>query len=202
MGILSSLFGNSQKKDLQAAKAQADAQLAQGYGNANADYTKAINSYNPYVQAGQQANDTYAKMLGLQGAEAQRGAEGLILNDPAFTGQVNAENNNALRYLNARGLGGSGAFASAAARNLAGNYLNYRNAYQQAGQQGLQATGEQGNALAGRGQLAYGYGATRAGNEINYGNAMAQSRGIGINNLLGIAGTIGNFFRPSPTKVA
>jgi hypothetical protein len=40
-----------------------------------------------------------------------------------------------------------------------------------------------------QGDNAFGYGATKAGNAINYGNAMAQAKGIGVNNLLGLAGT-------------
>ena len=37
--------------------------------------------------------------------------------------------------------------------------------------------------------MAMGYGATKAGQAINYGNALASTRGIGVNNLMGLLGT-------------
>lgn len=53
---------------------------------------------------------------------------------------------------------------------------------------------------AGRGQdlanLHYGYGQQKAGNAISYGNAVAGTRGIGVNNLLNLAGTAVKAFTP------
>lgn len=51
---------------------------------------------------------------------------------------------------------------------------------------------DRGNIMAGRGQanaeLQYGLAQQLAGNRLNLGNAVAASRGIGVNNLLGLGG--------------
>ena len=194
MGILGSFLGTDQRKDLAASKAQSDAQLSQGYGSANADYTKAVNNYQPYVDQGQQGisdNNYYRTLLGLNGTGARDTAEGQVTSDPMFGGQVAQQSNALLRNLNARGQSGGGMAALAGARIAPSIYQDYLNRFQQNGQQGvqngLQATGAQSNAMQGRGQLAYGYGATQAGNSINYGNAMAANDSTGVNNLLKVA---------------
>jgi len=188
MGILGSFLGTDQRKDLANAKAQSDQQLSQGYNSANADYTKAVNNYQPYVDQGKQGiqdNNYYRTLLGLNGTGARDQAEADVTSDPMFTGQVANQSNALLRNMNARGVGGYALAGARIAPSIYQQYLDrYANLGQQGTQNGLQATGAQSNAMQGRGQLAYGYGATQAGNSINYGNAMAANDSTGVNNLL------------------
>ena len=99
------------------------------------------------------------------------------------------ESNALAKLLNARGASGGGLANIAAQRVFQQSAGNWLDRYRDAGQQGFQATNAQANIRAGQGDAAYGYGATKAGNAINYGNALAETRGIGVNNLLNIVGT-------------
>lgn len=181
--------GSSARKDINTANSKANAALDQGFNNAQGYYNTAVSNYSPYTQTGQQANAFYGNALGLNGNDARASAESTITSDPLFTGKLNLDNSNTMAYLNARGSAGGGAAVQAAQNNLYQNYGDVLNRYANLGEQGLQATGAQSNALMGQGDNAYGYGATKAGNAINYGNAMAGTRSSGINNLLGLLGT-------------
>lgn len=197
MGLIGSFFGRDQKKDLARAKAESDAALASGYGDARADYSNAMQSFDPYVQQGQKANAMYSDALGLNGDAARSTAVNTITSNPLFQGQLGQESNAVSRMLNAQG-SGAGKEALAAQRVFQQNAGSWLDRYNQAGQQGFQATGQQAQYQAGRGDLAYGYGATRAGNAINFGNAMAANRGVGINNLMGVASLGVNAMKPTP----
>jgi hypothetical protein len=189
MSFWGDLTGSSQRSDINSAYGKANTALQTGYQGQQAGYNKAANAYNPYTQTGQQANTFYANALGLNGNAARQGAENTITSDPLWSGKFALDSNNIYKGMNARGLNGSGAAALAGQRVLTEDYGNALQNYANLGQQGLQATGAQAGVYAGQGDNAMGYGATQAGNAINYGNAMAQSRGIGINNLLGALGT-------------
>jgi hypothetical protein len=197
MGLIGSFFGRDQKKDLAAAKAQSDAALSQGYDQAQADYTQAENYFSPYSQLGQSGirnQGFYDDALGMNGEGARNQAVGTITSNPLFQGQLGQESNAVSRVLNAQGASGGGQAHLAAQRVFqqnAGNWLDrYAQNAQQGVQTGLQATNAMSGLRAGRGDMAYGYGATKAGNAINFGNAMAANRSTGINNLMGLAGTV------------
>jgi hypothetical protein len=198
MGLIGSFFGRDQKKDLQAAKGQADAALAQGYNSAYGDYTNAMQSFDPYVQSGQQANTFYNDALGLNGDTARGTAVDTLTSNPLFQGQLGQESNAMSRVLNAQGASGGGKAQLAAQRVFQQNAGSWLDRYANQGAQGLQATGAQAGMTAARGDLSYGYGATRAGNEVNYGNAMAANRSTGINNLMGVASLAVNAMKPTP----
>jgi hypothetical protein len=194
MGFFGDFFGSSQRKDLQQSKGAADAALQQGYNTAQGNYTNAQGMFNPYAQQGQQANTMYGNALGLNGLDAQKSfGANYAASDPFRQQNADFANNALMRQYNARGqtYGGSTDLAVSRANLERGSqdYNNYLNRLQGQGQQGYQATSAQAGLEQGKGDLAMGYGQTRAGNEINYGNALAQSRSIGINNLLGLAGT-------------
>lgn len=207
MGLLSSFLGKDQKRDIQGANKQANAALKQGYDGAYQDYTDAGNYFQPYaaygesaMNGGNAANTFYEDALGLNGADAAATATGTIAGNPLFQGQLGQDSNAVARMLNAQGNSGGGKAQLAAQRVFqqnASNWLDkYRGAAQDATQReqfgvntGLNATNAMAGYRADRGNLAYGYGATRAGNAINYGNAMAAARGVGINNILGLAST-------------
>lgn len=188
MGLLGSFLGTDQKKDLQGAKQQADAQLGQGYDKAYGDYSNAITGFDQYAQSGQKNQKFYDDLQGLNGREAQAAAQEVYQSDPFAQNALGQSENAMTRYGNARGYG-AGKFALAGQRVANDAYGAWKGTYATGAGQGLQAATQQGNAMQGRGDLSYGYGATKAGNEINYGNALAASRSTGVNNLLNAAGT-------------
>lgn len=188
MGFFGSFLGSDQRSDLKKAKAKADTALATGYNSQQQDYTNAANSFEPYAQAGEAANTFYGNALGLNGDEARTSAQNTITSDPLFTGKLNLDNSTTMAYLNARGSAGGGAAVQAAQNNLYSNYGNWLDRYSNLSSQGLSATGQKAGVITARGDNAYGYGATKADQELGYGNAMAQSRNIGVNNILGAIG--------------
>lgn len=189
MGFFGSFFGNDQRRDLERSNRQANKQLTQGFNQQQGYYDQAYNLFNPYMQQGQAANAFYNNMLGLGGADAQKAAYDQFMANPLFQAQSEQNQTAAQRALNARGSGGGGQAQLAAqrvAQQTAGNWLDR---YADQGRQGLQAAGMGANVRMGQGDNAYGYGATRANQAVNYGNALADSRNIGVNNLMGLAGT-------------
>ena len=187
--LVGGFTGSSARKDMSKANKQANQYLDTGYGNAQRYYDKATSNYDPYKQTGQAANTFYGNALGLNGDDARASAQNTITSDPLFTGKLNLDNSTTMAYLNARGSAGGGAAVQAAQNNLYNNYGNWLDRYSNLGQQGLQASGAQSNALMSQGDSAYNYGATKAGNAISYGNAMAGTRSAGVNNLMGLIGT-------------
>lgn len=200
MSFLSSFFGTTQRNDVKRAKVAADAALDAGADAGRAAYTSATDRLDPYSQTGMAGNAMYADAIGLNGRPAQQGVVDNFMADPFRAENERLANENLARQFGSRGMGGSGAFALAAARgNLergSADWNNWLNRIQGVGTQGLQAAGAQSTLDAGLGNAEFGLGTTRAGNEINFGNAMAASRNVGINNIMGLAGTVMSGFTP------
>lgn len=189
MGFFSSFTGSAQRKDIRNANAQATASLDKGYADSMGRYDQAFDLFNPYAQQGAGASTFYGNALGLNGDAARTQAQGVITSDPMWSGKLGADQNQMMKYLNARGQAGGGMAALAGQKLLMQNYGNALDRYRDLGRQGFEATGQQANIRAGQGDAAYGFGATKAGQAINYGNALASSRNIGVNNLSGLLGT-------------
>jgi hypothetical protein len=207
MGFLSNLSGGSSRRDLRVAQGQADQALQQGFDQSNQRYDQASGMLDPYARSGQQGQEFYNNLLGLNGADARASSQGIITSDPQWSGKFAADSNAMLRNMNARGQGAGGAAALAGQRVLSQNYGNAMDRYMNLGQQGLQATGAQADIRRQQGDNAYGYGATRAANYQQMGNALAGTRSTGINNITGLVGTainayaVANGMPPSmPTK--
>lgn len=198
-----SFSGSAQRKDIRAADAKASGFIDKGYATSDGLYAGAESSFDPYVVAGGKANDAYNALLGLNGDTARDEANTMLTSNPLFQGQLGQESNALLRNLNARGASGGGQAQLAGQRvfqQTAGNWLDR---YRDAGRDGFAATGAKAGVTTARGDNAFGYGATKAGQAINYGNALAETRGIGINNLLKVAGTgisAYNALRPQPGR--
>lgn len=211
MSIFGGLFGKSQQRDMTSAYNDSQGRLDAARGTARADITggrdRALGQLSPYMQGGQRGQTAYENTLGLNGQDARNRQfqEGYV-NDPA--GAYRAQQGqtamaNLLRKYNASPSGvNSGAAMYGAGRltmdRFDRDWGDYQNRLMQLGQQGQQMAGQAaqmeygaGNQLA---NLEMGYGNTSAANRINYGNAMAQSRNVGLNNLLAIAGTAAKFF--------
>jgi hypothetical protein len=191
MGLIGSFSGSDQRKDLERAKAQSDQQLQQGYDQSRADYGQAENYFSPYAQVGQQGiadNQTYSDILNNRGDAVAKFSA-----NPLFNGELGGNYMAAQRAGNAAGWG-AGKEALAGQRvfgQTAGSWLDrFRDAGQQGLNTGLTATNQMAGIRTGMGDNAYGYGASKAGNSINFGNAMASNRSTGINNLMGLAGTV------------
>lgn len=195
MGFFSDFTGASAQKDLASANKKANAALTTGYNAQQQDFTTAADSFDPYVKSGQQGQQFYTDLLGLNGDEARATAQGTITSDPLWTGKLSADTNAVLKNLNARGMGASGAAALAGERVLAQNYGDVMDRYGRLGDQGLGATGQQAGVIQNRGNNSWNFGATKAGNDINYGNAMAQSRNTGINNVISLIGAGTNAYK-------
>jgi hypothetical protein len=187
MGLLSSFLGKDQRRDLEAANAQATSQVNAGFDQGDARYSEAENMFAPYAQSGAKGQKTYDDLLGLNGPEAQAAAQGIYAGDKYEQDALNQGNNAMLRYFNARGNVGSAAPLLAGARAAGERYGSWRDLFRGRGEQGYQATNAMAGLRANRGDMAIGRGTTLAGNSVNFGNAMAANRNTGINNLMGVA---------------
>mgnify|MGYP000891947201 FL=1 len=200
MGFFSNLSGGQQRSDIRRSTAQANSMIDQGFNESQGYYDQAAGLYDPYTQQGGKAATMYADLLGINGGDARSEAQGVLTSDPLFQGGLAQDSNALLKQLNARGQSGGGLANIAAQRVLQQNYGSWLDRYNQAGQQGFQAT----NALAGvratQGDNAYGAAATKAGLALGKGNALASTRNTGINNLLGAIGTglkaYSSFYKP------
>jgi hypothetical protein len=184
MGLLSSFFGKDQRRDLEAAKRQSDAALAQARAEGDARYSEAEGMYTPYAQQGQEANTFYNDVLMNRGD-----AVGRFSSNPLFSGELASNFMATQRAGNAAGWG-AGKEALAGQRVFGQTAGSWLDRYANQGAQGLTATNAMAGLRANRGDMAYGHGVTRASNEVNFGNAMAQNRNTGINNLMGLAGSV------------
>ena len=201
MGFFSNLSGGQQRSDIRRSTAQANSMIDQGFNESQGYYDQAAGLYDPYTQQGGKAATMYADLLGINGGDARSEAQGVLTSDPLFQGGLAQDSNALLKQLNARGQSGGGLANIAAQRVLQQNYGSWLDRYNQAGQQGFQAT----NALAGvravQGDNAYGAAATKAGLALGKGNALASTRNTGINNLLGAIGTglkaYSSFYKPA-----
>lgn len=195
-----SFTGDSQKRRAEEGFKQSTAALQGGFDQ-GADYIKDYNQQGnaylqPYSQQGQGANKLYGTFLGLDGADAQRGAFQNYQGADPFR-QYNEDN--ALKALsrqyNRLGMLDSGnsryAMSKAMLDRGSQDFGEYMQRLAGQGQQGMGAA----NALAGYanntggvlGQMRMNLGQQQAGNAINYQNSLAASDGIFGNNLLKVA---------------
>lgn len=200
MSFFGGFFGSDQKKYIKESSKEAMGHLGTGAEQARDDFTQyydqAQGFISPYLQGGGQANALLAAYLGAAGPEAQQQAFAAFQNDPGYQAQFNAGVNALDRSATARG----GLYSGAAMKGLQEYGQQFqRQAFndrinQLAGfsGQGLQAgstaaglAANQGNTL---GNLSFGLGQLKASNAINRGNALAQASGIGVNNLMNVAG--------------
>jgi hypothetical protein len=200
MGFFDAFTGKAQAKQIKASSKEAMGYLDTGAEQARSElgqyYDQAQGFLNPYLQGGGQANNLLAAYLGAAGPEAQQQAFANFQNDPGYQAQFNAGVNALDRSATARG----GLYSGAAMKGLQEYGQQFQrqafndriNQLQGFSGQGLQAgsaaaglAANQGNTL---GSLSFGLGQQKASNAINKGNALAQASGIGVNNLMNVAG--------------
>lgn len=198
--LVGSFTGSTAKKAANEAYQNSTRVLQEGRDKGvdayNQGYDQAYGFMNPYAQSGTQANSMYTGLLGLNGADTQRGLLAQYANaDPFRQFNEDLANKSLARSYNRMGMLDSGNFRMAAARaNLergSQDYNNYLARLAGLSQQGMGAAGQLGGYAMGRGQGIAGlwnnYGQNQAGNEIQHGNATAQASGIFGNNLMKLA---------------
>jgi hypothetical protein len=192
-GIFGNFNGAKSKADLARGKQQSDTDLEQGYNTGRSDLTGAADRLNSFATGGANANNRYLDLLGINGTDAQRTAQGGYLNDPMQNALMDRIQKANTRAYTARGMNNSGAATQSLTNNLVDNYRQYEQQVGQAGAQGLQATTTQSGIDTQKGNMAYGYGATKAGNDINYAKSQSDAENTGINNLWKGLGVVANF---------
>lgn len=216
MSLLGDLWGGftgeSQKKYTNEAFANSTRELQQGrdkgldaYGQG---YSQAQGYLNPYAQQGGQANNLYGTYLGLNGADAQRGAlQQYAGGDPFRQFNEDQANRGVARQFNRMGMLDSGnsrlAMSRASLERGSQDYNNYLSRLSQMGQMGYGAAGAMGGMAMQNGSNIAGlwnnYGTTQAGNEIQKGNALSQASGIFGQNLGKLGGLAMQFYTGMPT---
>lgn len=203
MGFFDSFTGKSQRKDIEAAYNDSTRMMREGYETGRGDIIggrdAALGTLNPFVEGGGRVNALLLDYLGANGLDAQKAAFANFQNDPGFQQQLDAGVSALDRSATARG----GLYSGAAMKGVANFGQQFQrqafndriNALSGQAGQGLQAAGaaagiqsEAGNNL---GNMAFGFGQQNAANRINMGNATAATRGMGWQNALNLAGTIG-----------
>ena len=203
MGLFDDFMGKSQKRDIQQGAAQARAALGQAYGEANSIYGdylgKGVGYLQPGMQRGEAANKLLADALGINGRDAQASYYQQFQTDPGFQASLQA----GLRGVEGSAAARGGLYSGAAMKGLQdygqramyGQYQDRLKALSGVGQVGDQMSGMAAGFNVGAGKdlsnLRYGYGQGLANNLMSEANAMAASRGVGMNNLLNLAGTLG-----------
>jgi hypothetical protein len=184
MSFWSDFTGASARKDIRNANKQATAAIDDGLQQGVTDYTRARETLDPYAEGGGKAFNAMMSAHGLNGRDAQEEYFTNYMSSPAIESAMRAVNRN----MAAKGLSNSGASHLAAARVWTDDYNNQTNRMLQLGQQGQQAATGQATIDTGIGDMRFGTGQLKANNAINTGNAMANTRSIGVNNLLSLGG--------------
>ena len=153
---------------------------------------------------GQGALKLLGDILGVSGAGPQQAYFDSFQTDPGFMASLDAGTQALNRAAAPRGLRWSGGQAQSlfdfGQRHFT-DYLNNRtsNLFNLAGF-GQNAATNSANLVSGAGNniagAQFGTGQLFGNNAINTGNAMAQSRGVGINNLLGLGNMFAKFVNP------
>jgi len=178
MGLLDTLLGKTGKKVAKETLAANQGQATAGYdaqkNYLSGGYSSANARLQPYATQGTQANTTYGNFLGMNGAEAQKGA---MAGYEAYNPYLNATMDSQMKAVDRRAAAtgqlnsGMGALARARVADETSyrNYSDYLNRVQGMGAQGMQAS----NALAG---YDMGYGQGLAGIDGNYRSGMTGSQ--------------------------
>jgi hypothetical protein len=204
MSIVDAFFGKTGKKGALANKQANDAYANQSFdrsaGHINSTTDRSIGRLDPWASGGQDAQRQYTNWLGLNGRQGYNEANaGYSLWDPTINSDLSRADSAISRRMAAMGQSSSG--LNALARNRAAQETEFarRNAYgaqlQGLGAQGLAASGQQGAYDIGRGNTLASLEGARTGQLIGNQNAYTQMYNqadkAGLQNILGLAGTIG-----------
>ena len=189
MSFFGSLTGSTQRKDIRASQAQANQYLENGYNQSQEYYNQAAGLFSPYMQQGQQGGNFYNALMGLNGNDARSKAQATITSDPLWSGKFAQDSKcaadqheRARRWRRGNALVAASGCCSTTIRTCWTATAIWA-------ARALRRRAHRPASAPGQGDNAYGYGATKAANALNTGNAIAGTRGIGVNNLMGLLGT-------------
>lgn len=198
MGLFDAFMGNSQRKDLEAANAEARAALEQGrtesIGTRNEFLGRSTELLQPQIGVGADAINKLRVATGLEGEEAEAEYLNSLRDDPRLQESLTQELGQIEDSAAARGGLFSGNTLKAlqdrtalrvgdVRRDRVNELFGLAGIGAGATSQAAGFTQQTGQDIA---DTQFGTGQLRANNAVNFGNAMAESRGIPINNLLGL----------------
>jgi hypothetical protein len=204
LGLWDSFMGKDQQKDLSAANELSQQRIVGGltdYTNTSKEYLdKSLGFLQPGIESGNRTLSLLGDILGLNGRDAQSRYFTDFQTDPGFMASQDAGIKAADRSAAARGLVRSGgqqrSLFDFGQQNMAGQYQNRIGSLFGLLPAGMGAantaaglTSQTGTGIA---DAQFGTGQLLANQATNYGNAMAQSRGTGINNILGFGNMFAN----------
>lgn len=192
MGFFGDLYGSftgsSGKKQIEAGKAESDADLDKGLSTVGTNYGAGRSELTPYATGGQTAYTSYLDSLGLNGADKAKTASDAYFNNPVNQ-QINQLTQKAnTRAYTAQGMGNSGASTQGLTNALLKNWQAYQSQLSGAGQQGQQAATGVAGLFQGEGDAEASLYNQKAGNAISSSNALAKNSGTFANNLISLAG--------------
>lgn len=215
MGLLQDFLGKSQQEDLAKANEMSSGYLRQGltdYLGTQKDYlNQALSQFgglDPYINSGTNSIKLLSDALGVNGAGPQSAFFQGFQTDPGFMASQQAGIDALDKSAASRGLlrsGGQSRDLFSFGQRFLGDAFNNRiqqlmGLGQQGGQIGLGVAGAKSGLLSQTGSdmanAQLGTSQLFANNATNFGNAMAQSRGIGINNILGVGNMLAKFINP------
>jgi hypothetical protein len=211
MGFFDNFFGSTQADDITNASDMANRRYQQGlsqFTDTTKDYLgQSLDYLKPYAEAGGNTLKLLGDALGINGAQGGQSFWSNLSNDPGFQsaqqGGIDALDKSAA----ARGLLRSGgqnrdlfSFGQRSLMDFGNNRIAQLGGLltPTMGAAGGSAdlTSKAGSDIAG---AQFGTSQLFANNATNTGNALAQSRNIGINNILGVGNMLAGFFKPAPT---
>lgn len=200
MGLFDAFLGNSQRDDLVRGRSESEAALAAARDTSigtRKDYLdKSVEFLTPQIGAGTDSLNLLRAAFGLDGRDDQMAFYRDFETDPGFDTATKAgidafEGSAAARggLFSGNAIKGITDFASRRRNDAYNTRINQllglygQGAGASSGAAGL--TADAGSQIA---DTQFGTGQFFANNATNFANAMAQSRGIPINNLLGVLG--------------
>lgn len=205
-GFWNDFTGKTAANDIKKGTEAANSYLKQGYEDAAGIrkdyYDKSLDFLRPRIKTGEDAENLYRTAIGLNGQDQQRQYYKDFQFDPGYEAELQHGIKALDRSAASRGMLRSGqnvnAIADAGRRwagnayqNRLGHYANMFNRGDQASNLAVGATSDLGNSLS---DMRHGLGQQYAANVINQQNALANTRNIGLQNVLNIAGTAAKFF--------
>ena len=201
MGFFDNFFGSTQANDISQASDMANRRYQQGlsqFTDTTKDYLgQSLGYLAPYAQAGGNTLSLLGGALGINGAGPQQSFWGGLANDPAFQAAQGAGIDALDKSAAARGMLRSGgqqrdlySFGQRGLMDFGNNRISQLMGLlaptQGAAGASADLTSQAGNNIAG---AQFGTGQLFANNAVNTGNALAQSRNIGLNNILAVGNT-------------
>ena len=196
MGFFDDFFGASQRRDIRRGQQQGIADVRAGETGALDEFGRATSRLDPYSTGGMDAYNAYLASLGLRGEDERRLVQDRYFNDPVQNALMDRITRANTRRFTGIGMGNSGAATQSLTNALLANYGAHQDRLRGAGDTGMGAATTQAGIGTQAGLTRFGAGQQVAGINMNAANAMAASRSTGINNLLGVAGTVGRFMMP------